>query len=59
MSTGCPRAPVHDAALQLLQLLDKRFFGNVNPLVATELDAGKHEILVLYMYILNTFLTDL
>lgn len=44
MSTGCPRAPVHDAALQLLQLLDKRFFGNVSPLAATEFEAGKiHE----------------
>ncbi|XP_058793249.1 protein furry isoform X2 [Phymastichus coffea] len=31
MNTGCPRAPVHDAALQLLQLLDQRFFGNVRP----------------------------
>lgn len=41
MNTGCPRAPVHDAALQLLQLLDQRFFGNVGPLSATELEAGK------------------
>lgn len=41
MNTGCPRAPVHDAALQLLQLLDQRFFGNVGPLPATELEAGK------------------
>lgn len=32
MCTGCPRAPVHETALQLLQLLDKRFFGNINPL---------------------------
>ncbi|EFN81826.1 Protein furry-like protein-like [Harpegnathos saltator] len=40
MNTGCPRAPVHDAALQLLQLLDQRFFGNVGPLPATEPEAG-------------------
>lgn len=32
MCTGCPRDLVHETALQLLQLLDKRFFGNVNPL---------------------------
>lgn len=41
MNTGCPRAPVHDAALQLLQLLDQRFFGNVSPLIATEYDNGE------------------
>ncbi|XP_077261770.1 insulin-degrading enzyme-like isoform X2 [Temnothorax americanus] len=40
MNTGCPRAPVHDAAFQLLQLLDQRFFGNVGPLPATEFEAG-------------------
>lgn len=27
MNTGCPRPAVRDTALQLLQLLDKRFFG--------------------------------
>ncbi|XP_041986547.1 protein furry isoform X3 [Aricia agestis] len=36
MCTGCPRAPVHESALQLLQLLDKRFFGTVGPLPAEE-----------------------
>lgn len=41
MNTGCPRAPVQDAALQLLQLLDQRFFGNIRPLPAAELDTGK------------------
>lgn len=41
MSTGCPRAPVHDAALQLLQLLDQRFFGNVGPLPAAEPETSK------------------
>lgn len=48
MNTGCPRAPVHDAALQLLQLLDQRFFGNVGPLPATELEAGK---LIIYIFV--------
>ncbi|XP_022832694.1 protein furry isoform X5 [Spodoptera litura] len=36
MCTGCPRAPVHESALQLLQLLDKRFFGTVGPLPADD-----------------------
>lgn len=30
--TGCPRVEVHSTALQLLQLLDKRFFGTIGPL---------------------------
>lgn len=61
MSTGCPRAPVHDAALQLLQLLDQRFFGNVGPLPATEPETSKftkfvrsfhlpNEKLILHLY---------
>ena len=40
MNTGCPRTHVHETALQLLQVLDKRFFGAVGPL-PTENDAGK------------------
>lgn len=28
MNTGCPRASIHETALQLLQILDKRFFGS-------------------------------
>ena len=39
MNTGCPRTQVHETALQLLQILDKRFFGNVGPLVS-ENDTG-------------------
>lgn len=50
MNTGCPRAPVHDAALQLLQLLDQRFFGNVGPLPATELEVGKF---VIFLFLLS------
>ncbi|XP_028156652.1 protein furry-like [Ostrinia furnacalis] len=42
MCTGCPRAPVHESALQLLQLLDKRFFGSVGPLPADD-DAGSEK----------------
>lgn len=40
MNTGCPRPAVRDTALQLLQLLDKRFFGAVGPLA--EGDLGKY-----------------
>ncbi|XP_075990404.1 microtubule binding protein furry isoform X10 [Anticarsia gemmatalis] len=42
MCTGCPRAPVHESALQLLQLLDKRFFGTVGPLPADD-DTGSEK----------------
>lgn len=38
--TGCPRVDVHSVAVQLLQVLDKRFFGNVGPL-QTEGEKGK------------------
>ncbi|XP_011494859.1 PREDICTED: protein furry [Ceratosolen solmsi marchali] len=38
MNTGCPRASVHDAALQLLQLLDQRFFGNVRSIPVSDSD---------------------
>ncbi|XP_050360711.1 protein furry isoform X2 [Nymphalis io] len=41
MCTGCPRAPVHESALQLLQLLDKRFFGTVGPLPADDENASE------------------
>jgi len=32
MNTGCPRLSIHETALQLLQILDNRFFGTVLPL---------------------------
>jgi hypothetical protein len=32
MNTGCPRTEIHETALQLLQILDKRFFGSFSPL---------------------------
>ncbi|KAL1517075.1 hypothetical protein ABEB36_000886 [Hypothenemus hampei] len=40
MNTGCPRQKVRDTALHLLQLLDKRFFGNVGPLPENDLAEG-------------------
>lgn len=41
MNTGCPRKTVHETALQLLQVLDKRFFGAVG-LLPPELELGKY-----------------
>lgn len=38
--TGCPRTDVHSTAIQLLQVLDKRFFGSVGPLQC-ETEKGK------------------
>ncbi|XP_047109734.1 protein furry [Schistocerca piceifrons] len=38
LSTGCPRTHVHETALQLLQILDRRFFGTVGPLPPAEGD---------------------
>ena len=32
MNCGCPRTLIHETALQLLQILDNRFFGTVLPL---------------------------
>merc|ERR1719422_571067 len=32
MNCGCPRLVIHETALQLLQILDNRFFGTVIPL---------------------------
>ncbi|KAL5290083.1 FRY family protein [Megaselia abdita] len=32
LMTGCPRINIHTTALQLLQVLDKRFFGSINHL---------------------------
>lgn len=40
LMTGCPRVDVHILAVQLLQVLDKRFFGNVGPL-QSEGEKGK------------------
>ena len=35
MNTGCPRTQIHETALQLLQILDHRFFGSISPLGMT------------------------
>ncbi|XP_049542885.1 protein furry isoform X2 [Anopheles darlingi] len=43
LMTGCPRVEVHSTALQLLQILDKRFFGNIGPL-QTENDKESDKI---------------
>lgn len=39
--TGCPRTLVHTTALQLLQILDKRFFGTIGPLQSDLKDGEK------------------
>lgn len=43
LMTGCPRVDVYTTAVQLLQVLDKRFFGNVGPL-QNEGDKGKFSL---------------
>lgn len=39
--TGSPRTPIHTTALQLLQILDKRFFGTIGPLQSDLNDGEK------------------
>ncbi|KAG1696979.1 Protein furry -like [Nymphon striatum] len=40
MNTGCPRANICETALQLLQVLDKRFFGSLSPLMDEQGETG-------------------
>ncbi len=42
MNTGCPRTLIHETALQLLQILDKRFFGSQPPQLANV--GGEHKL---------------
>lgn len=49
LMTGCPRVYVHTIAVQLLQVLDKRFFGNVGPL-QTESEKGKILLLLIFIF---------
>lgn len=51
--TAYPRVEVHSTALQLLQILDKRFFGNVGPL-ESEGDKGRTDFL-LYNFMIGFF----
>lgn len=51
LSTGCPRAAVHDTALQLLQLLDRRFFGDVGPPLSDGDQPGKSILKFVYKLI--------
>jgi len=42
MNCGCPRIVIHETALQLLQILDNRFFGTILPLGTDEdVSSGK------------------
>lgn len=52
LMTGCPRVDVHTIAVQLLQVLDKRFFGNVGPL-QTEGEKGKTPFFVAVFFFLS------
>ncbi|GAB0100590.1 protein furry [Sergentomyia squamirostris] len=49
LMTGCPRIAVHSTAIQLLQVLDKRFFGTVGPL-HPESEKGKCQIINYHHY---------
>lgn len=49
LMTGCPRGDVHSIAVQLLQVLDKRFFGNVGPL-QNEGEKGEQHISIAFRY---------
>lgn len=40
MNSGCPRASISETALQLLQVLDKRFFGSLSPLMDEQGENG-------------------
>jgi len=53
MNTGCPRSSVRDTALQLLQVLDKRFFGSgcvelLPPILPSESPVTAREYYILY-----------
>lgn len=54
LMTGCPRVDVHTIAVQLLQVLDKRFFGNVGPL-QTEGEKGKIYFILFFRHVLNRY----
>lgn len=54
LMTGCPRIDVHTTAVQLLQVLDKRFFGNVGPL-QTECEKGKIFFVIIIKYFHSIF----
>jgi len=41
LMTGCPRVEVHATALQLLQILDKRFFGSVVGTLHSDNEKGR------------------
>ncbi|KAH8317923.1 hypothetical protein KR067_009778 [Drosophila pandora] len=43
LMTGCPRVEVHATALQLLQILDKRFFGSVVGTLHSDNEKGDYD----------------
>lgn len=46
LMSGCPRVEVQATALQLLQILDKRFFGTMAPPLHGEKEKGKPNNLI-------------
>ncbi|XP_076040545.1 microtubule binding protein furry isoform X4 [Oratosquilla oratoria] len=55
LHTGCPRASLHETALQLLQVLDKRFFGAVTPLIGEGEDLERRESSTLDVLLSSTY----
>ena len=55
LNTGCPRANIHETALQLLQILDKRFFGNVAPFMDDLEDFERQECSTLDVLLSSTY----
>lgn len=51
MNTGCPRPVVRDTALQLLQILDKRFFGVIGPLAEGDLGEYHSHLSLIYLFL--------
>lgn len=49
LMTGCPRVEIHSTALLLLQILDKRFFGNVSTLHSDN-EKGKWKFIIVTYY---------
>ena len=55
MNCGCPRLMIHETALQLLQILDNRFFGTVLPLDHDDATVGGKERSTLDVLLSTTY----
>lgn len=52
--SGCPRVEVQATALQLLQILDKRFFGTMAPPLHGEKEKGKQNNFIINFKIITS-----